>query len=79
MLLSIFWWQQQRKKEPVSFWYHYRCYVLLPRTLLEVIQIRNHCYGKESNVQKYYCDNDFAKTNCITLIPTILDQINRHL
>ena len=80
-----------KKKEPLSFWSHYTCYVLLPGTLLEIIQIKNHCYGKKSNMQKYYCDNDFVKTNydfnsqaeCRLLklhtAPMILDQINRHL
>ena len=35
-----------KKKEPVSFWSHYTCYVLLPGTLFEIIQTRNHCYQK---------------------------------
>ena len=33
--------------------------------------VKKHCYGKKSNAQKYYCDNDFAKTNYDILI---LDQ-----
>ena len=51
MLLSIFWWWQQKKKEPLSFWSYYRGCVLLPGTLLEVIQIRHHCYEKKDNVR----------------------------
>ena len=57
-----------KKKEPVSFWSYYTCYVLLPGTLFEIIQTRNHRYRKKSNVQKIYCDNDFAKTNYDILI-----------
>ena len=30
--------------------------------------VKKHCYGKKSNAQKYYCDNDFAKTNYDILI-----------
>ena len=37
-------------------------------TLLEIIQIKNQYCGKKSNAQKYYCDNDFAKTNYDILI-----------
>ena len=52
----------------MSFWSHSKCYVLLPGTLLEIIQVKKQCYGKKSNAQKYYCDNDFAKTNYDILI-----------
>ena len=31
-------------------------------------QVKKQCYGKKSNAQKYYCDNDFAKTNYDILI-----------
>ena len=57
-----------KKKRPLSFWFYYRCYVLLPGTLSKVIQIRNHCYRKKRNMQKHFCDNEFAKTNYDILI-----------
>ena len=32
------------------------------------MQIRNHCYEKKKmQSAKYYCDNDFAETNCDVL------------
>ena len=51
-LLSMFWWQQQKKKVPLSFWFHCRCYALLPGTLLEVIQIRKPLLLKKKGMCK---------------------------
>ena len=40
------------KKEPLSFWFHYSCYVLFPGILLEVMQMRNHCFGQKKAMCK---------------------------
>ena len=41
-----------KKERAFEFWSHYRYHVLLPGTLLEVIQISNHCYGKKKQCAK---------------------------
>ena len=79
-----------KRKKSSSFWSHSRCYVLLPETLLAVMQIRNHCYGKKAmckNIivimtsQRQIMIFWFTSRTSIIKTPhcsTILDKINQH-